>query len=210
METATDVLHARLAAVEAGAEDTTNLMCTFELRLTNMDNLLQESVERRVDPPAARAAEAATGHRVHPVGPVTGADLEPVAGRRDVPAVDQSPRRRQPRVELGDQLRIERQLAVEVRGLGRVVPDAPGGGEHGGVRGFAIVAVGGTGVWWAGRTPDYELAIVSDSGLHQIKARLDGTARVSHRDLPSGTALAGPDLQPAGEAADLKRAAWQT
>ena len=90
----------------------------------------------------------------------------------------------------------------------KVFPEV--GGDDGGVRGVAIMAVGGVGVWWAGRCPDYELVLVADSGLHQVKARLAGTVRASHGDLPSGTALAGGDLQPAGEPAGLKRACWQT
>ena len=40
----------------------------------------------------------------------------------------------------------------------------------------AGLAVGGVGVWWAGRCPDYELVLVADSGLHQVKARFDGVA----------------------------------
>lgn len=82
------------------------------------------------------------------------------------------------------------------------------GSPETGVRGLAIAAIGKTGVWWAGKVADYELVVVTSTKIVQMKARFEGSVKVTTAEIPTGTALAG-SLEPAGEPALVKREAWR-
>jgi len=76
-------------------------------------------------------------------------------------------------------------------------------GDGDGVRGVAIVHVGGAGVWWAagGDAADFDLVFVTARGRLHLRPRYDGSMQTKWHE--------GDDLEGAGPSAGWRAAAWK-